>query len=126
MTEQNTVSCATKKVCYGGPEIVKVMCPKHYVETDALRDRRKGRGEQLQTWIPSRCIFHAACSAQDFWWVRARPRSAMPFCHPKKPPATVLHLPSLWHINDAIGLQNNFAKMGHICSKARLRAMDIK
>lgn len=40
-TGQNTVSCAAKKVRYGGPEVVKMKCPKHYMETDVLGDRRK-------------------------------------------------------------------------------------
>lgn len=102
-----------------------MMCPKHYMQTDVLRDRRKGKGEQLQTWIPSHSIFCAACSAQEFRWVRARPRLAMSFCHPEKPPVTVLHLSSLSHINDAMGLQNKFAKMEHICSKASPKAMDV-
>lgn len=95
---------------------------KCYMETDIVRDRSKGKGEHLQTCNPRYCIFCAAYSAQEFRWVRARTRSATSFCHPKKPPVTVSQafcmLMMLWACKVT-------AEMGHICSKANSRAMDV-
>lgn len=52
MTEQNTASCAAKKVCYGATEVEKMKRPKYYMEIDILRDRSDGKGEHLKTIQP--------------------------------------------------------------------------
>lgn len=94
--------------------------PKYYMETDILRVR--GKGEHLQTCIPSHCIFCAARSVPEFRWVRARTRSAMSFCHLKKPPVTVSQAFGMLMMLQACKVT---LEMGHICSKAISRAMGI-
>lgn len=59
---QNIASCAGKRVCYGRAQVIWMMYPQHYMETDILKD--KGKEKLHSSRLGSLAIVHCVLPAQ--------------------------------------------------------------